>query len=107
PGIDAIDIVEPHNEEKIKHIIFPNNTPVLAVPTFMQERHTGVYTGGIGNYLQVYKGKRTWFVYPLFDITRFDEPVEKVIFYSVPSQQYEGMDKTFRVDDKTVHIAAV
>jgi hypothetical protein len=104
PGIDAFNIISPDNTEHVKQIIFPNNTPVLAVPTYMQERHTGVYTAGIGNYFQTYNDKRTWFVYPLFDTRRFSEPVPKLIVYAVPSQQYSGMDRTYRVNDTTLHV---
>jgi len=106
PGLDSFDMVEPNNKDPIKQIIIPNHTPVLAIPTFVHERHTGIYTAGIGNYFQTYNNLRTWFVYPLYDTTRFNTKGPKLIIYAVPSQQYAGMDRTYKIDDTTVHVVA-
>lgn len=105
PGIDAMDIVKPDNKEKIKQIIFPHWTSVLSLPTYIQERHTGMYNNGIGSYFQTYRNKRTWFIYPLYDMKRFSEPVYKLIVYAVNGQQFMGMDRTYRIEDKTLHIS--
>ncbi len=104
--LDGFDMPEPDNKEPISQIIFPNNTPVLSVPSFIQERHTGVYSSGIGNYYQSYQGKNLWFVYPLFDVERLTENKPKLIVYSVTGHQFSGMDRTFLLKDHNLHVLA-
>lgn len=106
PSIDALDIVQPDNKDLVRQVIFPNNMSLMSLPTFLQERHTGLYSGGVGSYFQVYNQKRTWFIYPLYNTKRFDEPVPKLIIYAISGQQYGGVDKTYMVEGKTLHIVA-
>lgn len=105
PSIDGIDIVEPDNKEKRKFTVFPDGTLLTSIPTFLQEREGGVYDGGIGTYLQVYKEKKFWFVYPLFDIRRYDKEEAKVIFYEVPHQRFPQIERTFNQDGEVIKIA--
>ena len=104
PGLDSFNIVKPDNSELIKQLILPDNTPVLTVPTYLQERHTGVYATGIGNYFQTYDDQRTWFVYPLYNVERFRESVPKIIIYSIPEFQFSAVDRTFNIRDTCVHV---
>lgn len=107
PSIDGIDIVEPDNQASRSHIIFPTGSLVVGVPTYLQEREGGVYNAGIGNYLQTYKDKKIWFVYPLFNTKRFDETKgDRVIIYGVPKSRFNGVDRTYRKEGNILHILA-
>jgi len=108
PSIDGIDIVEPDNTEKLSHVVIPQGTHVAAIPTYMQERMGGVYNAGIGTYLQTYKNKRYWFVYPLYKYTRFKtDKGPKAIFYSTPPYRYPIVERTFRVEGDNIYILAM
>lgn len=106
-AIDGLDIVEPDNKETKKMLVIPNGTLVTGLTTFLHEQCNGIYTAGLGSYLQSYGKKRMWFVYPLFDIKRFDtDKRDKAIFYMVPQNRYTALERTYRKEDSVIHIAA-
>lgn len=104
PAIDGIDIIDPDNETTISNVVIPAGTIVTTIPTLLQEKMKGVYSGGIGTFLQTYKGKRLWFVYPLYNTERFNTGKDQAIFYSLPKERMPSLDKTYRVDGTIVSI---
>jgi hypothetical protein len=104
--LDSFDIVEPNNKEERKSVMIPHNTLVTALPTYLQEVMGGVYNAGVGSYLQSFSSKITWFVYPLFNVKRFEEDVKKAIFYAVPRNKYPAVERSYRIDSDFIHIAA-
>lgn len=108
PAIDGLDLYPPDNSEKQRHIVIPQGTHITAIPTFLQERMNGVYNAGIGTYLQTYNKKRYWFIYPLFNYTRFskdDRP--KIIFYATPPYRYPIVERTFRIESDIIYALAM
>lgn len=98
-AIDGIDIVEPDNKEVKNHVIFPSSTGVTSIPSFLQEKMGGVYSCGVGNYLQTYGKKMLWFVYPTTNTKRFDTSKDnKVIFYALPEGRFSNIDRTYTTD---------
>lgn len=106
PAIDGIDMVSANNDEKVKHAIIPHGTHVTSIPTFFQEQLNGVYNGGIGTYLQSVNNKRIWFIYPLYDYSRFDQNVKKIIIYAVPKNRFPMIERTYRQQGDITYIAA-
>ncbi len=107
PAVDSVDIVKPDNSDVKKHIIIPPGTLMTAVPTFLHHRMGGVYTAGIGTFFQTYAKRRTWFVYPLYNVERFSENYPKVIFYAIPEERYYGIERTFRVAGDVLHVLCI
>lgn len=105
-SISGIDIVPPDNQEIRDHIVIPDSTLITTLPSILQENIGGVYNSGLGNYLQTYKGRLTWFVYPLFNTTRFKKNVPKAVFFSVPARRLAGIERTFRKESNIVNIIA-
>lgn len=103
-SIDGYDIVEPDNTELRKHAVIPDGALVSSLPTFLQEKSGGVYNSGIGTFLQKYNDKNIWFVYPLFNIKRFDKDLSKAIFFSVPENRLAGIDRTYNLDGKLLNV---
>lgn len=96
PSIDGINIVEPDNNEIKKNVIIPSSTVVTAIPSFLQEKMGGVYSTGIGNYLQTFGGRLLWFVYPTWNTKRFTTTKDdRIIFYAMPEGRYSAMDRTY------------
>lgn len=104
PSIDGIDIVEPDNKEKVKHSIIPDGTHLVSLTSHMQEEMNGIYNSGLGTYLQIYKKKKFWFVYSLYDFKRFDEDKNKAIFYSVTQEKLPGENRTYRRENNILHV---
>lgn len=103
PVIDALDIVTPDNQDTIDHIVVPAGTHLSAVPTMVQESQ-GVYNGAIGTYFQEYRGKKTWFVYPLYNSSRFDKTEYKAIFYAAPQEKLPQIDRSYWEDGNILKI---
>lgn len=105
-AIDGVDIVDPDNNEVKKHVILPSGTLLTAFPTYLQENMGGVYSAGIGNYIQAYNEKKMWFVYPLFRPGRFlNSKDDRAVFYAITSGKYNGTERTYFKDGSILKVA--
>lgn len=105
-AIDGINMVEPDNNEKLEHIVLPSDTTITSIPTICQEKLHGVYTGSMGTYLQTYKDKKLWFVYPIYNTKRFNTNVDKIVIYAVPRLQFPSVERTYRVEGNVLYVIA-
>lgn len=101
-----IDIVEPINKDIIKQLILPTGIYALDFPSFLQNTCYGVYNGGIGTYIQYIDNKPTLFIYPLYDVNRFDEVEKKCIVFYAGNNLYNAMDNTYKQDGDVLKIIA-
>lgn len=98
PSIDGVDIVKPDNTTVNKQTLIPSGMLIRNLPTFFQEQCEGVYSTSIGTFLQTYKEKKYWFVYPLQRFKRFEENDPKIIFYAIPKDRYQDIDRTYKIE---------
>lgn len=104
-AIDGIDIVEPDNTAARAHVVIPSSTPITSLPSYLQEKMGGVYSTGIGNYLQLYNKKMLWFVYPTWNTKRFDKSKDdKLIVYALPQGRFSALDRTYHKDASILKI---
>ena len=96
-GIKSVNIVEPNQTKERKHINIHNGIHISALPTFLQLKQGGVYNNGIGTFVSTYKGKKEWYVYPLYDTNRFLKSKERVVFILTPEGMYGNMECTHMV----------
>lgn len=101
-SILGTSMVEADNKKIRDHTIIPQGIKLLALPTYIQEKCNGVYNYGIGTYLQ----RKIWYVYPLYNTSRFNEADQKLIIYKVKKSHSRGMERTYRVDGKTAYVLA-
>jgi hypothetical protein len=106
PALDGFDMVPSKNTEKRDHITIPSFTRIANLPTFLQEKMGGVYPHGIGTYFQVWGDKKIWFVYPLYDTSRFNSGKPNCIIYAVPSHKLPGINRTFTKEGSLLSIVA-
>jgi hypothetical protein len=104
PAIKSIDIAPPDATAIIPTASIPAGYQVLTIPRLVQERFNGVYTGGIGTYLQSYKGIMSLFIYPLLSSKRFNQPIDKLVIYALPERRFPSLDKTYLVDGPVLSI---
>ena len=107
PSVNGVDIVPPDNDQIVRQTLIPSGTKLTLVPTFLQEKGVGVYTAGIGTFLQTYKDNKLWFVYPLYNHSRFDQDVPKAIFYALPKGRHEQLDRTYIEDGKLLQVLLI
>jgi hypothetical protein len=96
----GVDMVEPNNETKTEHTIIRHGTKLFDLPVYAQKYLGGIYNAGIGCYYQ----SRYWFVYPLFDTTRFNKAKKTMVIVKVPTLRARGMERTYRQDGDTLYV---
>lgn len=105
PCVASVDIYKPNNTEKRKNLVVKDGTHLVEFPRYLQEELCGVYSTGLGTYFQFYNKALRWYVYPLFDIDRFNnESKKRLIIYDVPENFYKGIDRTYSVKGDVVSI---
>lgn len=81
--------------------VIPNGIPLVDIPGWLQLTW-GVYMGGIGNYL--YQGM--WYVYPLYNFTRYQKAKRRVTIINVPKNEMMGLTSSYYVDGDEIYIYA-
>ena len=104
-AISSIDIYPPDNLVKVSDLVVKDGMHLVEFPKYMQESSNGVYLRGLGSYYQYYNKEVRWFVYPLYDTTRFDKDErDKLIIYSIPNREFTGIDRTYMRDGNIISI---
>jgi hypothetical protein len=99
-AIAGVDIIPSTNLEKREHITIPQRTKLSELPTYVQEKCGGVYSTGIGTYLQ----DRVWYVYPLYDTTNISKAERTVTLIKVPARRLTGVERTYRLEGSSLFI---
>ena len=99
--INGVDLIPINNKEIKQHIVIPQGTSLVDVPGFLQKR-IGVYNSGLGSYIQ----DKYWYIYNLYDTTKFQDRLDTCTFIILPSTKYYNIERTYRVynGSKTVLI---
>lgn len=105
-----LDLVEPDNTNTYGQVIIPTGTKTINLPSFLQSSNSyGIYNAGLGTYFQKYNYSSSdtkdgyLFIYPLFDVKRFDKANYKAMFF-LPHLPTQGLDRTFTVDGDVLKI---
>ena len=111
PALEALEIEEVDNKDKLKSVIIPSHTRVVELPKFIQEKNIGIYNGDVGIYIQNFgvdhfKYKKSLFVYSLYNNKKYDKSKYKTIFYSPISSGLSVGDITYKYKDKVLKIVA-
>lgn len=101
----SLDIIEPDNTNKYGHILVPTGTRLLELPVLLQNGDSyGVYNGGMGTFVQKYKGKKYIFIYPLNDIKQYDTREDKLMIMRSVNQRVGTSYPTYLIDGKVLKI---
>jgi hypothetical protein len=90
------------NATKRTQIVLPHGTKIGKVPNILQNDEGGVFGAGLGCYLQ----DQYWYVFPLYDTAHASKQKKTVTIYAVPSDRYDGSEKTYRETDNRLIILA-
>lgn len=105
PAVECFNMVPADNLVAVPNAYIPS-IKLSLVPTYLQEKISGVYNSGLGTHYQRVDGKPSWYVYPLFNTDRFDEDVERMVIYAVPEDELSGLDRTYRKEGKILYVVA-
>jgi hypothetical protein len=90
--VQGVDLYPPNNTQPQNHIVIPHGTRVTDVPEMIVQRAGGIYNAGFGFYLQAAR----WYIYPLYDIKRYDNSLKTLTLFNVPKNRLPGTERTFR-----------
>ncbi len=90
--IQGVEMVEPDNTEAQPHIVIPHGSRFVDAPLYVNDQCSALYSTGFGYYLQ----KNHWYVYPLYDLTRFDKALKTLTLINVPKNRFPSIERTFR-----------
>ena len=103
-GLDRISIIDADNKKQISNTVIPNGIRVVDIPSYLQFLNRGVYSTDVGTYITDYNKERTCFVYPLYNVDRYNQPVGKLTIISIPTTRYKYVEHTWMVDGNDVRI---
>lgn len=89
--LEGVDIVEPNNKAVRDHILLPQGIKIFDVCDYIQ-KNMGVYNAGIGSYIR----NRIWYVFPLYDTTRFTESKQTLSVLILPRSKFPQLERTYR-----------
>ena len=101
-SLRGVDIVEGDNTERRDHTIIPQGTPAIKFPKYLQEHAGGIYSSGLGYYLQ----DRIWYVYPEFNIKRFELEPRNLTVFNIPKNRLPEVERTYITDGDRLTIIA-
>ncbi len=100
--VKGVDMVTASNKKARDHIIIPHGLPLVSLPEYIQKRCGGIYSAGLGYYLF----NDYWYIYPCFDVTRFNKAQKTLTVINVPSNRFPGIERTYRKDGNNLVIIA-
>ena len=110
--LHSLNIEKPDNIEKLKAVTIPSFTRIVELAEYLQQGDIGVYSAGIGSYIQnfgvdPFNYKKTMFVYSLYNgKKKYQASDYKIIIYSPVTSTYSSGDITYKYKDKVLKILA-
>lgn len=100
-AITGVDMYAEDNLDVKTQIIIPHGVRLVDCADFLQSRY-GIYNSGIGTYVQ----NRMWYVYPMYDTTKFKKQTKTLTINVLPKRKYSGIERTFLKTGDSVSILA-
>jgi len=89
------------NKEIYYHLLIPNGVHLVDFPGWLQKRR-GIYSTGMGYYLN----QGMWYIYPLYDVTRYDKSKKRLTIINVPVNEMQGLTNSYVTEDLETYIFA-
>lgn len=99
----GVEMVEADNKNVYRDMIIDHNTPVPKLAQVVQTEHHGIYNTAIGCYLF----NQHWYVYPLYDISRYKKEERRFNIILTTSQSAALGKRSYYVQGNEVFIMAV
>lgn len=101
-GIRGVDVVRPTNNIVHEHIIIPPSTALVDLPEYLQENTKGVYSSGIGYFLQA----GIWHIWPLRDYTQYTKRKRTLTIVMLPKADTPFLEQSYKLNGDNVIIAS-
>ncbi len=90
--VRGVDIVPYSNTDVRKNIIIPHGTVLADLPDYVQKNCGGIYSTGIGYYLQ----SGMWYMYPRFDTRRYNTARKVLTVVNIPPNKFPNNEVTYK-----------
>lgn len=98
----GVNMVTPSNQNKFDHIVLPDGpVRLVQVPAYLQE-HYGIYSTGLGYFYH----ENYWYLYPRYDVERYNDATNTVTIINVPKNRFTGVERTYKQDGSHLTILA-
>jgi hypothetical protein len=101
-AVRGVQMVQASNREKREHVIVPHQVKAVDIPHHVHYHCGGLYSAGLGYYLQ----DDTWYVFPAYDTTRFNDGDPTLTIVNIPSHRLPGIERTYRKDGDNLVVLA-
>lgn len=98
-AIKGVDLVPVNNTQVKEQVILNHGLRLIDLPGFLQNRF-GVYSSGLGSYIQ----NRSWYIYPLYDTSRFKKSLRTLNIYVLPRKKFPEIERTYFVKGTAVSL---
>lgn len=96
-----VSMVTGENTIERYQLVIPNGTKLIDIPKYIQDSY-GVYSTGIGYYLS----RGQWYIYPLYDLNRYDKTEKTITLFNLPKDDPIGTTKTYVKSGNSIFIFA-
>ena len=91
-ALRGVDIAPNFNETIYENIPIPHGTKVVDMPHVVNELTGGIYSTGFHYYFQM----GMWYLYPLYDVKRFESSQDTLTILNVPTNRMPGIENSYR-----------
>jgi hypothetical protein len=81
-----------HNTNRYYQLRLDTGTSLSQLPAKLQQLQ-GVYANGLGQYLQ----NKMWYVWPLYDVKRYDKAKRRLTIINIPKNEGMGLTDSYAV----------
>lgn len=101
-AVTGVKMYPASNQAPIANIVLPHGMEFVQIPDFLHERVAGIYSTGLGHYLQ----DNLWHIYPLYDTTRYENDLRGLTIINLPANRYTKIERTYRTTANQVIVLA-
>ncbi len=100
--IQGVDMIPSNNQTVRDHVVIPQGIPLTHIPQYIHQKCGGVYSAGLGYYLQ----NNFWFIYPCYDPTRSSNSATTLTIINIPKNKFVGIERTYRQSGSNIVVLA-
>lgn len=101
PLVKGVSVLPPTASRNIKNLVIPAGISLTEFPGWLQAKGGGVYNAGIGWYMQ----RGYWWLYPLYDTSRFSKPDSNTLtIINLPQTKMPQVETTYTVVEGEIFI---
>jgi hypothetical protein len=100
--LQGVEMVKASNQAVREQVVIPPTVQLVDICHHIHYHCGGLYAAGLGYYLH----RDHWYVFPAFDVKRFNTGVPTLTIINVPANKLPGVERTYRKDGDNLVVVA-